>query len=334
MASNDSRRRVKFYVLNDMRQWDDKGTGYVSWNVSDKQRCVSIIVKSETDGSVLLDSKILVSIVYQKQQDTLIVWSDMEKRDMALSFQEKSGCDEIWEKICEVHGKDTSARITSSRVSSDGTVISGENLDESDEDQLDGDVNTSPSSDLPACELNKLKDIRDFFVVELMRKSNPYKEKLTSILETESYIKRLIDLFHICEDLENNEGLNYLFEIFRSLFYLNKSPLLDILLSDDLIMEVIGCLEYDPSKSDPVRHREYIATKSQFKEVISFDNVDLVNKIHQTYKVQYIQDVILPAPSVFEENSLAALNSFIFLNKVEIANLIQVNQKNFSLYIL
>ena len=94
MATNDSRRRVKFYVLNDMRQWDDKGTGYVSWTYSDKQRCVSIIVKSEIDGiqnsfqlrfawlslffnfnlciqnigSVLLDSKILVSIVYQKQQ--------------------------------------------------------------------------------------------------------------------------------------------------------------------------------------------------------------------------------------------------------------------------
>lgn len=32
----------------------------------------------------------------------MIVWSDMDKRDMALSFQEKSGCDEIWEKICEV----------------------------------------------------------------------------------------------------------------------------------------------------------------------------------------------------------------------------------------
>lgn len=209
-------------------------------------------------------------------------------------------------------------------MSSDGSVISGDNLDESDDDQLDNEINTSPSSDLPVCELNRLKDIRDFFVIELMRKSNPYKEKLTSILETENYIKRLIELFHMCEDLENAEGLNYLFEIFRSLFYLNKSPLLDILLSDDLIMEVIGCLEYDPSKAEPVRHREYISTKATFKEVIPFDNVDLVNKIHQTYKVQYIQDVILPAPSVFEENSLATLNSFIFLNKVEIANLIQV----------
>ena len=209
---------------------------------------------------------------------------------------------------------------------SNGSNISGgEHLDESDEDQLEGDASTSPSSDLPACELNKLKDIRDFFVFNLIRKSKPYKEKLTSILETENYIKRLIEIFHMCEDLENSEGLHYLFEIFRSLFYLNKSPLLDILLSDDLIMEVIGCLEYDPSKPEPVKHREYISTKAKFKELIPFENADLVNKIHQTYKVQYIQDVILPAPSVFEENSLASLNSYIFLNKIEIANLIYVS---------
>lgn len=35
-------------------------------------------------------------------KDTLIVWSEAENYDLALSFQEKAGCDEIWEKICQV----------------------------------------------------------------------------------------------------------------------------------------------------------------------------------------------------------------------------------------
>ena len=35
-------------------------------------------------------------------QDTLIVWSEADNYDFALSFQEKAGCDEIWEKICQV----------------------------------------------------------------------------------------------------------------------------------------------------------------------------------------------------------------------------------------
>lgn len=35
-------------------------------------------------------------------QETLIVWSEADNYDLALSFQEKAGCDEIWEKICSV----------------------------------------------------------------------------------------------------------------------------------------------------------------------------------------------------------------------------------------
>jgi len=50
----------------------------------------------------LLESKIQTDTAYQKQQETLIVWSEGDNFDLALSFQEKAGCDEIWEKICQV----------------------------------------------------------------------------------------------------------------------------------------------------------------------------------------------------------------------------------------
>jgi hypothetical protein len=62
----------------------------------------------------------------------------------------------------------------------------------------------------------------------------------------------------------------------------------------------------------------------RFKEVIPISNPELLAKIHQTYRVQYIQDVVLPTPSVFEDNMLSTLSSFIFFNKVEIVTLIQV----------
>ena len=50
-----------------------------------------------------MESKIQPDTAYQKQQETLIVWSEGENYDLALSFQEKAGCDEIWEKICQVN---------------------------------------------------------------------------------------------------------------------------------------------------------------------------------------------------------------------------------------
>lgn len=48
----------------------------------------------------VLESKIQLDTIYQKQQGTLIVWSESETCDLALSFQEKTGCTELWEKIC------------------------------------------------------------------------------------------------------------------------------------------------------------------------------------------------------------------------------------------
>jgi protein phosphatase-4 regulatory subunit 3 len=64
---------------------------------------MSLLVRAENDGSLLLESKIQPDTVYHKQQDTLIVWSEGDNFDLALSFQEKAGCDEIWEKICQVN---------------------------------------------------------------------------------------------------------------------------------------------------------------------------------------------------------------------------------------
>ncbi|XP_037794210.1 serine/threonine-protein phosphatase 4 regulatory subunit 3A-like [Penaeus monodon] len=57
---------------------------------------------------------------------------------------------------------------------------------------------------------------------------------------------------------------------------------------------------------------------------------ELLSKIHQTYRVQYIQDVVLPTPAVFEENMLSTLSSFIFFNKVEIVSLIQEDERFLS----
>lgn len=108
----DTKRRVKLYALNADRQWDDRGTGHVSSSYVDRLKGMSLLVKAESDGSLLLESKILADTAYQKQQETLIVWSEGDNYDLALSFQERAGCDEIWAKICQVQGKDPSVDIT------------------------------------------------------------------------------------------------------------------------------------------------------------------------------------------------------------------------------
>ncbi|NXG67279.1 P4R3B phosphatase, partial [Hemiprocne comata] len=308
---SDTRRRVKVYTLNEDRQWDDRGTGHVSSTYVERLKGMSLLVRAESDGSLLLESKINPNTAYQKQQaDTLIVWSEAENYDLALSFQEKAGCDEIWEKICQVQGKDPSVEVT-------------QDLIESEEEHIEEMPETSPLIDLPTCELNKLEEIADLVTSVL---SSPIRrEKLALALENEGYIKKLLQLFQVCENLENTEGLHHLYEIIRGILFLNKATLFEVMFSDECIMDVVGCLEYDPSLAQPKRHREFLTKTAKFKEVIPITDSELRQKIHQTYRVQYIQDIILPTPSVFEENFLSTLTSFIFFNKVEIVSMLQVN---------
>ncbi|XP_053671452.1 serine/threonine-protein phosphatase 4 regulatory subunit 3 [Anopheles nili] len=311
--TTDTRRRVKLYALNADRQWDDRGTGHVTSSYVDRVKGVSLLVHAENDGSMLLESKIHPDTIYHKQQDTLIVWSEGDNFDLALSFQEKAGCDEIWEKICQVQGKDPSVEITQDVV------------EESEDERFEDMSDSAPPIELPPCELSRLEDISEVIASALT--SAIRKDKLAQAIESENYIKKLLGLFHVCEDLDNQEGLHYLYEIFKNIFLLNKNGLFEIMFAEDTIFDVVGCLEYDPSGNPPKNHRQYLRKLVKFREAIPIRNTDLLAKIHQTYRVQYIQDIVLPTPSVFEDNMLNTLSSFIFFNKVEIVTLIQEDDK-------
>jgi len=69
----NNRSRVKLYTLNEERQWDDRGTGFVTCtSPTTSNTSYSIIVKSEVDNSILLESKIQLQTKYQKQQVSLL----------------------------------------------------------------------------------------------------------------------------------------------------------------------------------------------------------------------------------------------------------------------
>jgi len=214
--------------------------------------------------------------------------------------------------------------------------MDADNVDDMNMDNMDDEHNFEDMADahiaskatpiqLPPCELARLEEIHEFISNFVMLPV--HTERLAVSIENEGYIKKLIHLFHVCEDLEHMEGLNHLYEIFSNILKLNKNALYEILFADDTIFDVIGVLEYSPNKSQPrIKHREYLRTQAQFKEVIPLNNSELVQRIHQLYRIQYIQDVILPTPTVFEETMLSTLTSYIFFMKAEIVTAIQVNE--------
>uniref|UniRef100_A0A8C7A6P0 Protein phosphatase 4 regulatory subunit 3C n=1 Tax=Neovison vison TaxID=452646 RepID=A0A8C7A6P0_NEOVI len=300
---------IPIYSLNENQQWDDLGTGHVSSTYVKHLQGVSLLVRSDSQASLILESKINSNTPYQKQQETLIIWSEGENHGVALSFQDTEGCHKIWEEICHIQGKDPSIEITQDL------------LEESKEEQLHDVLETNNVFDLPNCELCKLEEIADFITAVLA--SPIRKERLALILENDDYIKNLLQLFHTCEDLGNTAGLHHLHTIIKSILFLNKTALFEIMFSAECIMDVVGCLEYDPASAQPKRHREFLTQNARFKEVVPITNGELTQKIHQTYRIQYIYDILLPAPSMYEENFLSSLTTFIFLNKVEIVSMLQ-----------
>ncbi|KAL0587884.1 Protein PPP4R3C [Plecturocebus cupreus] len=308
----DLRYSVNVYLLDENQQWIALGTGHILSTYDEQFQGMSLLVRSDSDGSVILRSQIQPDRPYRKYQETLIDWCEADNRGIVLSFQDPAGCQDIWEEICQVQGKDPCVLIT--KDSSD------ESKEESDE--LSEISNTIA---LPDCELDTLDQITNI-VTSIVNSSPILRETLALMLKNEAYIPKLLQLFHTCENLENIEGLHCLYEIIKGILLLNEVCLLDIMFSDECIMDVVGCLEYDPNLDQPKMHRDYLTHKAKFKEVIPMTNSELKQKIHQTYIVQYIYDILLPVPNMYEEN-LSTLATFIFDNKAEIVSMLQKDDK-------
>ena len=102
---SNSRLRVKVYQLNDLGQWDDQGTGHVRYEQKDNEFILS--VQSEITNQDLVVHRVDVQIDYQRQGETIITWSDVDTgHDLALSFQESQGCEEVWEHITASQNRD------------------------------------------------------------------------------------------------------------------------------------------------------------------------------------------------------------------------------------
>ncbi|MBA0555641.1 hypothetical protein Golob_025804, partial [Gossypium lobatum] len=64
---------------------------------------LALYVFDEEDNETLLVHRICPDDIYRKQEDTIISWRDSEyTTELALSFQENTGCSYIWDHICNV----------------------------------------------------------------------------------------------------------------------------------------------------------------------------------------------------------------------------------------
>mmetsp|Transcript_8812 Transcript_8812/g.14470 ORF Transcript_8812/g.14470 Transcript_8812/m.14470 type:complete len:883 (+) Transcript_8812:92-2740(+) len=297
MTDPNGNMRVKLYRLSLAGNWCDEGTGHVKCGVTE-QDGFSLTVFGEADGAPLLKSKISVDLIYQRQGDTIISWTDPDSQvDMALSFQESAGCTEIWNVICSVQG-----RVEISPLGEE-TELAG----------VQEEGATDNTMQLPEPTLDNIQSILD-----LVTDVSAFKrDRISAAIIKQDYLGKLADLFHICEDLESTEALHMLFKTFKGIVLLNDSSLFELLVSDQYLYDVVGALEYDPDVAkDSTHHRDFLRKNVVFKEVVPIKDKSVVSKIHQNFRLSYLKDAILPRS--LDDATFATLNSLIFFNNVEI----------------
>ena len=128
----------------------------------------------------------------------------------------------------------------------------------------------------------------------------------------------------IAEDLESLPDLHRLCNIMKALILMNDSTIIEHLVTDNIIIGVVGALEYDPDfPTHKANHRQYLSDETRYKEVVEIKDQNIKRKIRQTWRLQYLKDVVLAR--ILDDPTFGVLNSLIFFNQVDIVQHLQGN---------
>ncbi|KAK0643557.1 component of IIS longevity pathway SMK-1-domain-containing protein [Cercophora newfieldiana] len=304
------KKRVKVYELRN-NDWFDRGTGFctaefVTIEEGQSGQEPRVTVEAEdSPGRWLLETKIVKDDGFQKQQDTLIVWTD-NGVDMALSFQEPDCCQQIWKFIDSVQQTFQS--------------VNGTHADDGLSDDLA--IEMPSMIQLPPADLASLGDLET--QIRIMSSTANGRDALAKSIMNDNYISRLIPLVEMAEDIESLTDLHKLCNIMKIVLLLNDTTIIEHAVSDDCVLGVVGALEYDPDfPSHKANHRQWLNSQGRYKEVVRIEDEQIRRKIHQTYRLQYLKDVVLAR--ILDDPTFSVLNSLIFFNQVDIVQHLQSN---------
>ncbi|XP_044965812.1 serine/threonine-protein phosphatase 4 regulatory subunit 3-like isoform X2 [Hordeum vulgare subsp. vulgare] len=305
-------KRVKVYRLEDNGKWDDQGTGHVTIDYIEGSKDLALAVVDEEDNDTLLLHNITPDDIYRKQEETIISWRDPEKAlELALSFQEAESCSFIWENMCTIQLELQSKILGSHEVRPQRALKSLE----APRDSLSR--GKSLAFELPPLELSSLS-----VILETILQCDVAQQTHVAdlILKDRDFFPKIVNLFRTCKGLGDMGGLHIIFRLVKAIILLNSAAIFDKIFSDDFILDIIGVLEYDPEVCNVQNHSAFLKEHAGFKEVIPIRNASVVSKIHQTYRICYIKDVILPK---LDEATLASLNAIINANNAFVVCLLK-----------
>ena len=247
--------RVKVYRLGDKGQWLDKGVGHALIEDNAATNSRSILVVRETrpgetsteDPQPLLFSRILPAISYKRQgKGTIITWNDPEiEEEVAMSFEHKAGCDHIWKEMeaylsqayqqaAQQQHRHQNRPLPQQQQQQQQPTMTGM-IDEvaMERDELSGAAHMAQGQMAAASQFVRV-DIPDLQVGnlpaigKLLTELHPcHREGVAAQLRESDFLKTLVEIFHMLEDVEDTQSLHHVNAIMKgeSLSPLSLPPL-------------------------------------------------------------------------------------------------------------
>ncbi|KAJ1693115.1 hypothetical protein LUZ63_009813 [Rhynchospora breviuscula] len=128
--------------------------------------------------------------------------------------------------------------------------------------------------------------------------------------DTEFFLK-LSGLSRTLEDSASIDGLHLIYQLVRGIILLSNHSVFDQMLSDEIVRNTIGALEYNPENPKAENHR--ISYENDLKKDVIFrkalpvENNAVFTNLHQSYGAFYILDVMLPN---LDEVAIASLKLY------------------------
>lgn len=319
-------RRVKVYLLRG-EDWLDNGTGYCKGEIDPTTKKPYFIVRNELDSlDVILKLYLEGSIQYQRQQETLIVWTDLTGKDLALSFQENDGCAELCEFVIRVQQEGLSPMISLYYVLPTLYDSLGDAPREITE-LITGPISYPP--EIPT--LDSLEEIMD--LVNQGANSQYTRACILEFILATGYIHKLYLLQDEAEKAKDIFSLHLLSDIVKCILLYNNHSLMEELLSSEAaILDMVSLLEYDRGLPNfKACHRQYLLDESKFRSVIEVSTPsDLTGSdmsiFRKDFFLSYLKNVVFAR--WMDESTLNTLSTLIYSNQMEIISYLSKPDEN------
>lgn len=237
---------------------------------------------------------------------TIITWNDPSvKTEVALSFQDKETCLELWSHI--------DLALSPGDVTGHPMYM----LDQHGNPSMGylGDMyGANGVPEFPNPSLGTLQRISQA-VAEC---SVFQREAVTKQLLKPGYLKEILRCFEMAEEVEDGDNLKAAHDLIKAAILLNDTSVLELMFSEENVEGIVGALEYDSNIPEQarVRHRDFIRGNMALKEIVPIKDETCRAKIIQAYRIMYIRDTVLPKS--LDDATYSTLSSMHLFNIVEV----------------